>query len=60
MDTKNLLVQDREKQLANVLQQYNKTEENLEEYLDILRTWLKSQAHLPEIPSKYKFCVRFL
>ncbi|XP_018561550.1 alpha-tocopherol transfer protein-like [Anoplophora glabripennis] len=51
MDTKNLLVQDPKGQLALVLKQYNKTEENLEEYLDILRKWLKTQMHLPEMPS---------
>lgn len=53
MDTKKLLVQDPKHQLALVLEQYNKTEENLEEYLEILRKWLKTQAHLPERPSKY-------
>lgn len=55
MDTKCLLVQDHKKQLGHVLKHYNKTEENLEEYLEILRKWLKTQKHLPEIPSKYNF-----
>ncbi|XP_076256043.1 alpha-tocopherol transfer protein-like [Rhynchophorus ferrugineus] len=31
---------------------YNKTEEDLDQYVDIMRQWAESQPHFPEVPSK--------
>ncbi|KAG5883899.1 hypothetical protein JTB14_037183 [Gonioctena quinquepunctata] len=33
------------------LKRYDRTQENLKEYTDIMKEWLKDQLHLPEIPT---------
>ncbi|CAH1163233.1 unnamed protein product [Phaedon cochleariae] len=50
MDTKEWLTHNKSEMLKVALRMHGKTEEQLEEDIQIIRDWLKTQPHLPEIP----------
>lgn len=53
MDIKHIFFEDREAALKAILKSNGKTEEEVKKDIEILRTWLNTQKHLPEIPSEY-------
>lgn len=50
------LIIDR-KNKVKILERFDKTEKDLEEDVELIQDWFKSQPHLPEIPSKYFFAL---
>lgn len=44
---------DRNDRIKKSLKKYGKTLNDLEQDVKILREWVQSQHHLPEIPSKF-------
>lgn len=48
-----LLFGEKTDRLNKALKLYSKIEIDLEQDINILKEWMKSQAYLPEIPSKY-------
>ncbi|CAG9820572.1 unnamed protein product [Phaedon cochleariae] len=59
MDRKTPYFEDMEKQLELALKKREKSKQDLEEYIEEIKIWLKSQPHLPEMPDK-KIIMNFL
>lgn len=53
--TDDLLFANKTQKLKNVLTIFEKTSEELEQDLRIMKKWLENQPHLPEIPSNSVF-----
>lgn len=49
METKDLLLTDRDK----IRKEWGKTASDVKEFVTILKEWIKTQRHLPEIPSNF-------
>lgn len=54
MKLENLITEDRDKLLREVLESHNKTEEELRKDVEIIKKWLNTQKHLPEIPGEFE------
>lgn len=52
MDENYVLIENRSEVLREILKLRGKTEDDLKKDINILRNWLYTQKHLPEIPSK--------
>lgn len=52
MELKRLITEDRDMLLKETLQVHNKTKEELDKDVEILKNWIDTQQHLPETPSK--------
>lgn len=53
MEVKNLISENRDKLLERILSLHNKTKIDLTKDITIIKDWLNTQQHLPEIPSIY-------
>lgn len=51
ISTKQLFMSDRKA----VREAFGKSDKNVLEDIEIIRNWIQTQPHLPEIPSKYIF-----
>lgn len=52
-DTESLLFGNRTERLARALNTFGKTSDDLEQDIEILIEWIKSQPHLPEVPGTF-------
>lgn len=53
MNTNTLLHTNREEVRKAVLEKLGKTEQDVQEDMQLIKNWLQYQKHLPEIPCKY-------
>lgn len=56
MNGTELFFGSRDEKLNNALQIFGKSNQDLDQDIDILKNWLASQPHLPEIPSNIMIC----
>lgn len=54
-DSQELLFGNRSERLDFALKLFEKTREDLEQDLQIMKQWIKTQPHLSEMPRKYLF-----